>query len=102
MLKELPGDLRVALYERSKVPHRHHVAMQVGDRSHRGRAHAIADERDLAEVAARAETFYFLPINARQALAVHHDEETDPTLVAFADYRRSSWKGPLGEGLAEV
>src|SRR6266566_68927 len=102
MLKELPGDLRVALDERSKVPHRHHVAMKVGNRSHRGRANAIADERDFAEVAARAETFYFLSIDGRHAFALGNDEETDPTLVAFADHGCASRKGPFAEGLAEL
>ena len=54
-LQERPGDLRMLLDERPELPGRQPVAEEVGRGDDRGRADAVVDQRDLAEVVARAE-----------------------------------------------
>src|SRR5206468_12539473 len=75
-LEELPGDLRIALDERAEVPRRHAVAVQVARRGDRGSAIRSRQERDLAEVVARADLPALLAVDADLRRAALDDEET--------------------------
>ncbi len=67
--------LRVILYERAKLPRGHAVAEEVCRGRDRGRAHAVVDERDLAEVVSRAERRSLLAPHADSRVALCDDEE---------------------------
>src|SRR4051794_12367277 len=54
-LQELPPDGRVAFDQRAKFPKRQRVTNQVARSRHGSRARAAVDQRNLAEIVARAE-----------------------------------------------
>src|SRR5207302_11164681 len=73
--EQLPGDRRIALYERAEVPRRHSVAAHVGLRDDRRRPVGAGDQRDLAEVVAGLNRAARLAVDADLALALVDDEE---------------------------
>ena len=60
-LQQFPPDGRVSLHERAELPERQAVADELGRRRDRGGACPLVDERDLAEVVARARSRRSLP-----------------------------------------
>ncbi len=98
MLEELPGHVRVVLDEASKLPHGRDESLEVGLRSDRRRADAVADERDLAEMVSGTENVQALSVGGDPGGAVGDDEESDPPLVALLDHDGVSREGALREG----
>ena len=99
MLEELPGDVGSFLTK----PRNSHTEVTSVSRSVSAvtvcRAHPVADERDLAEMVARAEGGHALAAGGDSSRAVGDDEEPDPALVALLDDDRArrearSVKGP--------
>ena len=84
LLEQLPGDVGVALHERPEVPERHHVGVEVRDGGDRRGPDAVADQRDLAEMAARARAGDLGAADRRDGLAVGDDEEPDAVFAPSA------------------
>src|SRR6185503_17242834 len=74
-LEELPRDVGVVLDERAEIPRRHAVAAKLALGPDRGRALAVGDQCDLAEVVAGAEAPDRLPTDEHSRVAGLDDEE---------------------------
>ena len=101
MLEELPGRVGVVPDEGSKLPHGRDESLKVGLRGDGCGAHAIAHERDLAEVVPGAEDGQILPVGGDAGFALGDDEEADALLVTLLDDDGVRGEGTLGEGAGE-
>ena len=101
MLEELPRRLGVALDEAAELPHGRDEGLEIALCGDRRGAHAIAHERDLAEVVSRAEDGQILPVSRDSGRAVGDDEEPDPSLVSLFDDDRTGRKVAVREGACE-
>src|SRR5689334_12930915 len=93
-LEHRPGELRVRLDERAEVPHRHPPGLDGRLGGDRGRAAALGDQRDLAEIVAWAELAAVFPANGHLRAAVLDNEEADAAL-ALGGERRALVEPPL-------
>ena len=85
MLEELPGHVRILLRKLAKVPERDDVAPQARHRGDGRGSRVLRDQRELAEMLARAAPRDLGPVDAHRRLAFGDDEEADPAHRAFLD-----------------
>src|SRR5439155_16919007 len=100
-LQEGPGDAGVGLDERAEVPERQPVAVEVALGAHRRRAGAHVDQRDVAEVVARAEAPALVAADRHDGFAALDHEEPRAALALAGD-GLARVERPLLEGAAEA
>src|SRR5438093_13640065 len=96
----MPRDRGVRLDERPELPGGHPVAAELAVRRDGGRAGALVDQRDLAEVVARAERAALLAALADLGLSGLDHEEPDAA-VALARDLLAGRERPLLERVRE-
>jgi hypothetical protein len=102
VLEELPGRVGVVLDEASKLPHGRDQGLEIGLRRDRGRANAVADERDLAEMVSGAEDVQVASVGGDAGRALRDDEEPDASLGALLDDNGACREGTLRERAREL
>jgi hypothetical protein len=102
VLEEAPGRVGVVLDEASKLPHGRDEGLEIGLRRDRGRANAVADERDLAEIISGAEDVQVASVGGDAGPPLRDDEEPDPSLGALLDDDGARREGTLRERAGEL
>src|SRR5919106_5715269 len=80
-LEDLPSDVRVRLHERTELPGREAVALELAVGLDRRGARPLGDQRDLAEMVAGAERADLLSADLDLGVALANDEEADAALA---------------------